>query len=52
MASNYRFNKLLFFNKEGKPLDFKYDPIKRIWTGSLFLKKISIGLFEVERIYI
>ena len=43
-------NQLYFFNKNGDLFNFKYS--NGIWTGSIYLPEVSVGLFENETIYI
>src|SRR6478736_3956373 len=47
-----RYQNLLFFNKQGNPLDFKYDSDRKVWTGSMHLPEVPSNLIENETIYI
>ena len=46
------YKHLLFFNKAGNPLNFKYDETVGYWTGTLYLPKIGCGLIENETVYL
>ncbi len=43
---------LLFFDKNGSPINLEYDSVNDIWNGSINLPEVSIGLFENETIYL
>lgn len=47
-----RYQHLAFFDKTGNSLDFSYDSEKEIWSGIVFIPKVSVDLFEVSQIYI
>jgi hypothetical protein len=43
--------KLKFFNKKGNPINLRLDS-DGVWRGSVFLNKVSEGLFENEQIFV
>ena len=47
-----RYQHLAFFNKNGNVQDFSYDSTTQIWSGIVFIPKVSVDLFEVAQIYI
>lgn len=47
---NYSF--LDFFDKNGNNLNFDYDSATNSWSGSIFIPKVSTGLFGVAQIFI
>jgi len=44
------YENLFFFTKEGKPCNFTYT--NGLWGGSIHLPRVSVGLFEVESLFI
>ena len=46
--SNY--SSLWFFDKGGENLNFDYS--KGYWEGTMYLPKVSVGLFEVQQLFI
>ena len=47
---NYSF--LDFFDKNGNNLNFDYDSTTNSWSGSIFIPKVSTGLFGVSQIFV
>ena len=47
-----KYNNLEFFTKNGNACNFEYDTELNKWLGSIFIPKISVGLFETEHIFI
>lgn len=47
---NYSF--LDFFDKNGNNLNFDYDSTTNSWSGSIFIPKVSTGLFGVAQIFV
>jgi len=47
-----RYQHLAFFDKTGNSLDLSYDSTDQIWSGMVFIPKVSVDLFEVSQIYI
>ncbi len=47
---NYSF--LDFFDKNGNNLNFDYDSATNSWSGSIFIPKVSTGLFGVSQIFV
>lgn len=43
---------LNFFDKQGKYLNFDYNETEDIWSGTMYLPAVSIGLFEVGQLFI
>ena len=41
-----------FFDKNGKYYNFEYDTATDMWTGDIFLKEVSVNLFEVGQLFI
>ena len=50
MINNWKY--LNFFDKNGKYLNFDYDSSTDSWSGTMYLPKVSIGLFEVGQLFI
>ena len=50
MVNNWKY--LNFFDKNGKYLNFDYDSSTDSWSGTMYLPKVSIGLFEVGQLFI
>lgn len=46
------YKNLEFFLKSGDSLNLDFDVTNNLWTGSLYVPKISTGLFESEHIFI
>ena len=47
-----RYINLEFFNKEGISCNFEYNDELEKWTGAMYLKRVSAGLFETEHVFI
>jgi len=45
-----KYKNLLFFNKNGEPLNFVYKD--GIWEGTLHFPEVSVGLYENQTIYV
>ena len=43
---------LVFFSKNGTNYNFSFDENENMWRGSIFLERVSRGLFETECIYV
>ena len=43
---------LTFFDKQGKNYNMKYDDTADKWYGDIFLREVSIDLFEVGQIFV
>ena len=43
---------LVFFDKAGVPYNFDYDADSGMWTGSIYIRPVSKGLFETEKIIV
>jgi hypothetical protein len=50
MVNNWKH--LNFFDKNGKYLNFNYNQSEDMWSGTMYLPEVSIGLFEVGQIFI
>jgi len=50
MPANQYFKFLGFFDKQGYDLNFDYDASLDIWTGSINLPQVSVGLYETVTI--
>lgn len=48
----YRYKRLHFFDKNGDEIGLSYNSSTNIWSGSIHLPKVSVGLFENQTIYI
>ena len=46
------WKQLHFFDKNGQYYNFDYDESRDIWTGDIYLPKVSTGLYEVAQIFI
>jgi len=47
-----KYKNLEFFTKNGDSCNFEYDSTEELWTGSIYIPKISSGLFETEHLFI
>lgn len=52
MPDTETLRNLVFFDKAGTNYNFSFDPDGCVWTGSVFLKDVSRGLFETECIFL
>ena len=46
------FDHLMFFNKEGYPYNFLYDPSGNTWSGKIFFDENSSDTFRTQCIYV
>ena len=46
------FNNLRFFDKNGSPANFTYDPVSDSWAGTLYFPRVSTELYENQHIFI
>ena len=47
-----KWKHLIFFDKEGKNYNMKYDSTTDMWSGDIFLPQVSTSLFEVGQLFI
>lgn len=47
-----KYQNLRFFNGTSGELDFSYDSTLELWTGSIYLPKVSVGLYETANLFV
>ena len=47
-----KYQNLRFFNGASGELDFSYDSTLELWTGSIYLPKVSVGLYETANLFV
>jgi hypothetical protein len=43
---------LRFFQKDGSPANFTYDPVNDYWTGTLYFPRVSVDLYENQHLFV
>jgi hypothetical protein len=47
-----KYQNLRFFNGASGELDFSYDSTQELWTGSIYMPKVSVGLYETANLFV